>query len=81
MSITISDDIIRASRLSEAELRLEIAIFLYDQRKISTGKARRLAGVDLLEFQKQLAKRGLCVNYGMSDWQIEIETLRDEINL
>ncbi|MEH2390943.1 MAG: UPF0175 family protein [Nostoc sp.] len=40
MSITIPDDILRASNLTEDELKLEIAILLYQQGKISSGKVQ-----------------------------------------
>ncbi|WP_232731737.1 UPF0175 family protein [Kamptonema formosum] len=41
MSAVISDDILKAARMSEDELKREIAILLYQQKKLSTGKARR----------------------------------------
>ncbi len=46
MSVVISDDILQAARMSEAQLKREIAIMLYQQRKLSTGKARHLAGMN-----------------------------------
>ena len=41
MSAVISDDILKAARTLEDELKREIAILLYQQKKLSTGKARR----------------------------------------
>lgn len=55
MSLLIPDDILQSAKMSEAELKLEIAIMLYLQRKLSTGKARRFAGMNLIEFQRELA--------------------------
>lgn len=43
MSVTISDDILRAAKMTESQLKLEIAIMLFQQDKISIGKARNLA--------------------------------------
>ena len=43
MSVLIPDDILQAAGMSKAELKLEIAIMLFQQEKISIGKARRLA--------------------------------------
>lgn len=45
MIVVIPDDVLTSARMSEAELKLEIAIMLFEQNKISIGKARRLAGV------------------------------------
>lgn len=77
MSIMIPNDVLQAAKMSEDELKLEIAIMLFQQRKISTGKARRLAGMNLIEFRQELAKRGLCVNYDVEDFQADLKTLQE----
>ena len=76
MSVVISDDILQAAGMSEAELKLEIAIMLFQKYKISIGKARHLAGMHLIEFQQELAKREICVHYDVEDFQADLETLR-----
>ena len=45
ISLVISDDIVKASGFSESELLLEIAIMLFQQDKISLGKASELLGM------------------------------------
>ena len=77
MSVVISDDVLTAAKMSEAELKLEIAILLYQQSKIGTGTARRLAGMNLIEFRKELASRGICVHYDVEDLQADIKTLQE----
>jgi predicted HTH domain antitoxin len=77
MSVVIPDDILTAAKISEAELKLEIAILLYQKYKISSGKARRLAGMNLIEFRKELASRGICVHYDVEDLQADIKTLQE----
>jgi predicted HTH domain antitoxin len=76
MSVVIPDDILRATKLSEDELKLEIAIMLYKQDKISSGKARAWTGLSAIEFQHELAKRGLCINYDVEDLQADVRTLQ-----
>lgn len=76
MSITIPDDILRASNMTEDELKLEIAILLYQQGKISSGKVRAWTGITVLEFQHELAKRGLYLNYDVEDFQSDVQTLQ-----
>ncbi|MDY7015307.1 MAG: UPF0175 family protein [Cyanobacteriota bacterium] len=76
MSVVIPDEILQAAKLSEAELRLELAILLFQKYQISTGKARRLARMSLLEFRRELAKRDICVHYDVEDFRADIETLR-----
>lgn len=76
MNLVIPDDIVTASKLSEAELKLEIAMLLYKQEKISSGKACEWLGMDLIEFRRELGKRGFYVNYDVEDLQTDIKTLR-----
>jgi predicted HTH domain antitoxin len=76
MNLTIPDDILTASEMSEAELKLEIAIVLYKREKISTGKASEWLGMNLIEFRRELGKRGITINYDVEDFQADVETLR-----
>jgi predicted HTH domain antitoxin len=76
MNVVIPDDILRATRMTEDELKLEIAIMLYKQEKISSGKARDWTGLTVIEFQHELAKRGLYINYDVEDFQADIQTLQ-----
>lgn len=76
MSIVIPDDILQATKMTEDELRLEIAIMLYKQEKISSGKAPAWTGLTVIEFQHELAKRGLCLNYDVEDLRADIQTLQ-----
>lgn len=76
MSVLIPDDILRATKMTEDELKLEIAIMLYKQEKISSGKARAWTGLTVIEFQHELAKRRLCINYDVQDFQSDVRTLQ-----
>lgn len=76
MSVVIPDDILQSTKMTEDELKLEIAIMLYNQEKISGGKARAWTGLTVIEFQHELAKRGLCINYDVKDLQADIKTLQ-----
>lgn len=76
MSVVIPDDILQATRMTEDELKLEIAIMLYKQQKISSGKVRAWTGLTVLEFQHELAQRGLYINYDVEDFQSDVQTLR-----
>ena len=75
MTLVIPNDILSASGLSEKELKLEIAIMLFSQEKISIGKARHLAGMNLLDFQKELNQRGICIHYDVEELEEDIQTL------
>ncbi len=62
--------------MTEDELKLEIAIMLYQQQKISSGTVRRWIGLTVIEFQHELAKRGLYLNYDGEDFQSDVQTLQ-----
>jgi predicted HTH domain antitoxin len=76
MSVVIPDNILLATKMTEDELKLEIAIMLYQQEKISSGKVRAWTGLTVIEFQNELAKRGLYINYDVEDFQLDVKTLQ-----
>ena len=76
MNLVIPDDILAASDMSEADLKLEVAIILYKREKISAGKACEWLGLNLIEFRRELGTRGLTINYDVEDFQADLETLR-----
>ena len=53
----VPQDILDSSRLTLSELKAEIAVFLYAQRRLAIGKARELADMSLWEFRQTLAAR------------------------
>jgi predicted HTH domain antitoxin len=58
------------------EMRIEIAAYLYEKQRMSIGKARRIAGLDLVQFQKELAKRNIYLQLGIEDLESEIRNLK-----
>jgi len=76
MSVVIPNDILQATKMTEDEMILEIALMLYDRQKISSGKVRAWTGLTVIEFQHELAKRGLYLNYDVEDFQSDVKTLQ-----
>ncbi len=76
MSLVLSDEIIRASGSSESELLLEIMILLFQQDKISLGKASEILGINQIRFQRLLADRGISVHYDVDEFQEDLQHLR-----
>lgn len=65
MQITI--DVPDAIQMSEADLRTELAITLFQQERITLGSASQLAGLNQIEFQRLIASRGICIHYDVED--------------
>jgi predicted HTH domain antitoxin len=76
MSLVIPDDILRASGMSETELLQEIVLMLFQQKKLSIGKASHLLGMNLIQFQHLIASRDICIHYDVDDLRSDVETLK-----
>ncbi|MGL4498194.1 MAG: UPF0175 family protein, partial [Planktothrix sp.] len=57
MSVTIPDEILEAAQITEAELKQEIAMLLFQQQKLSLVQASQLAGMPRIGFEKLLISR------------------------
>lgn len=75
MSITISDDILGSSGLTESELRRELAIALFQAERLTLGQAAKLADQTQLEFQKALASRRIPIHYGSQELDEDLRTV------
>jgi len=76
VSIEIPREILQITRLTPEELRRELAIYLFQQGKLSFGKAREMVGMTVWAFQQLLASRGIPVHYDVADYQEDVATLR-----
>ena len=75
MSVTIPDDVLHSARMSEQEMREEVAVLLFQQERLTAAQAARLAGVDRLRFQHLLASRGIAAHYDVAEFEADLETL------
>jgi len=75
--LQIPQDILDSSRLSVSQLKVELAVYLYTQRRLSIGKARELADMPLWEFRQLLALRRISPHYDETDLDEDIAALRE----
>jgi predicted HTH domain antitoxin len=73
---SIDQDILDSARLTAEEAKVELAVYLYRQRRLSLGKARELAGMSLWIFRQLLASRQIPPHYDEDDLIADVETLR-----
>ena len=76
MLLEIPDAAIEETPLSPADIRLEVAIWLYTRKRLTFGQARHLAGYTVIAFQKALAERGLYLNYDEDDLKNDLASSR-----
>jgi predicted HTH domain antitoxin len=77
MSVVISDKWLHAAQMSEAELRLELAIWLYQQGRLTLALASRLAGLTRLQFQRILSERGIPFHYTAEELAEDLTNLHE----
>lgn len=75
MSLVIPDEFLQSAHISEADLKLEIAILLFQQEKITLGTASQFAGMNQLKFQRILGSRKIPIHYGVEDFRQDLRTL------
>lgn len=76
MQITI--DLPDSLHISEADLRIELAIALFQQDRISVGYASKIANMHVMDFQKLISDRGICIHYDVEEFQQDVQHLRDQ---
>ena len=74
--LDIPQDILDSARLNVDDMKLELAVALYAQRRLSVGKARELAELSLWEFRQILASRKIAPHYDTEDLNEDLEALR-----
>ena len=82
MGMLIDDDLLHAARMSEPELKLEIAALLYRRERLTLGQAACLAGLSQTRMRLTLAaqgiapKQGIAPNYGVDDFADDMKVVR-----
>ena len=63
MTVIFPDDVLQTARMTEDELRQELAVLLFQKDRLTLAQASRLANMNRLQFQHLLASRGIPVHY------------------
>ncbi|MBL8252855.1 MAG: UPF0175 family protein [Candidatus Competibacter sp.] len=74
VAIYIPERLLQAARATPDELKIELAVELYRQRRLSIGHARELANMSLWEFRQLLASRRIAPHYDISDLDQDMQT-------
>ena len=75
--VEVDQDILDSARLTPSELKVEMAVHLYEQGRLSVGKARELADMTLWQFRQLLASRRIPPHYDETDLDEDVATLRE----
>ena len=77
MLVELPDSALEGTGITPEWAKLEVAVALYRDRKASMGRASQIAGLARLEFQRELGKRRVTIDYEVEDLHADLETLRD----
>lgn len=76
MSLVISDEIIRQTRMTEEELVQTLALTLFEKDRLTLGQAARLAGMSQWTFRGLLAVRRIPLHYDVAELEQDLATLQ-----
>jgi predicted HTH domain antitoxin len=77
ISIEIPREVIHTTRMTPEELRRELAVYLFQQGRLSFGKAREMADMTAWAFQQLLGARGIPVHYDVEDYEQDLIVLKE----
>ena len=77
ISIELPGEVVHATKMTPQELRRELAIHLFQQGKLSFGKAREMADMTAWAFQQYLGVREIPVHYDVQDYEQDLATLKE----
>ncbi|HYV93422.1 MAG TPA: UPF0175 family protein [Chitinophagales bacterium] len=75
MSITIDDELLRDTALTEDDLKREIAVALFERHVFTFAQARRFSGMDRLAFEKFLAEKKIGI-YSYENYLEDASTVK-----
>jgi predicted HTH domain antitoxin len=67
-SIEIPAEVIHVTRMTPEEMKRELALLLFQQGKLSFGKAREMADMTVWDFQLLLGQRKIPMHYDVQDY-------------
>ena len=73
MPVTLPDELLQSTKLTEAELKAELALALFQQERLTLGQAALLAGLPQLDFQRVLASRRIPLHYGLEAMEQDLQ--------
>lgn len=77
MNIHIPSEIIVQTNLTEQDIKLHLAMMLYEKNILSFGQARRLSGLNIFDFQESLGKNKIPIHYDSEDFAKDLENLKN----
>ena len=75
MLISVEAEHLRGLELTEAQALVNFAVGLFTGGRVTLGRAAAIARLNQLEFQRELGRRNLELQYGLEDLRADLLTL------
>ncbi len=76
MVLELPSDLIFVPPYTEQDLKVDVAVLLYQRKALTLARAARWVGMTRLQFQKALADRNVSINYTVADFEVDLATLQ-----
>ena len=77
ITLNLPDNLSQTETFNQSDWLREIAIVLFQQERISLSRASKIAEMEIMNFQRLLADRGICVHYDVEELEQDVQHLRD----
>ncbi len=71
MNVTLPNQL--EAKLGPEELRLDLAVGMYSSGRVTLGTAAEVAGLSIPQFQRELGRRRIPVNYTAADLSYDLQ--------
>ena len=78
MLIAIHDEALRGLDLTEDQARLDLALGLFIDQRVTLGRGAEIAMMTQSEFLKELGRRGIPVHYDVEDFRADLRALESK---
>ena len=75
--VLIEDSILEAANMSEADLKVELAVLLYRKKRLTYAQARKLSELGRIEFDDKLSEANVPSDYSIEDLHADLKTLEE----
>lgn len=80
ITIELSNLVLEQKGATRDDLKLQLALFLFQQDFFSLGKASEFTGLHPIQFQKELANKQIPVHYDVNEYRQDTNTLDNYMN-
>ena len=75
MLIEIDNEALRGLELTEEQARLDLALGLFIDKRVTLGRGAEIARLSQADFMKELGRREIPIHYDIEDLRADLRTL------